>query len=420
VGTTLHDGTGQGMTSLFAITAKPPALRLIVGSGGTVTFTVSFANPPPAATVPFPAHANLVPQDAVVAPWLALDGPPGRHFAPNSTEVYTVKVAAPANAMPGTTAFRLDMIGDENPDEQYTQGPSVALEIEAAPIPKKKPPFWLWIAIAAAVLVIGGTALTFALTRGGQTPTPTPDTTPLTVSGVNFQPVDKNNVQITFTLSKPGTARIRYATSADLTNGTTVDAAVTSGNAMQATFGINRETQYFYQITATDRSGNNLTTLVKQVKIVRTFTITLTTVTLKRNHATAAVVSLFSYDLKQPPPSCRPTYTFTGSIGFGGGTPDAATFAFPGEAAPTVPKVYTVNHIETVQEDPARGLTLTVSGAFAQPSGAAFCKGLLDSASVTLTPAQDWGVGRTDVIAESADLLVSFSIKDELKSQFSA
>jgi hypothetical protein len=176
--------TGSGGTnasaSLFAITAKPPTLSLTQGGAGAVAFTVSFGAAPPAGTVPFPAHANLVPQDPTIAPWLILDGLAARAFAPNSTEVYTVKVTPPADARPDNYAFRLDMVGDENPDEQYTQGPTVSLAVAVATRPKRALPSWLWIVIAAVgLLAIVAIVLTVTL-HGRKAKVEVPDVSGLT------------------------------------------------------------------------------------------------------------------------------------------------------------------------------------------------------------------------------------------------
>lgn len=178
--TTPSNSASQGMTSLFAITAKPPALNLTQGGAGAVAFTVSFGAAPPAGTVPFPAHANLVSQDPTITPWLILDGPAARKFAPNSTEVYTVKVAPPADAAPGNYAFRLDMIGDDNPDEQYTQGPTVALAVAVAAQQKRRLPSWLWIIVAAVgLLAIVAIILTVTL-HGRKAKVDVPDVSGLT------------------------------------------------------------------------------------------------------------------------------------------------------------------------------------------------------------------------------------------------
>jgi hypothetical protein len=172
--TTPSNSASQGMASLFAITAKPPALNLTQGGAGAVAFTVSFGTASPAGTVPFPAHANLVPQDTAIAPWLILDGPAARKFTPNSTEVYTVKVGPPADAAPGNYAFRLDMVGDDNPDEQYTQGPTIALGVVPGEGKTRHLPRWWWI-VAAAIAALIIAVLAFLLLRRGGDTIPVPD-----------------------------------------------------------------------------------------------------------------------------------------------------------------------------------------------------------------------------------------------------
>src|SRR5215471_7299621 len=142
---TTSDGSTSTPTSLFAITAKPPALRLAAGASGTVAFTVSFAGSPSVGVSPFPAHANLVPQGQMAASWLTLEGESHRKFTPNSTEAYTVRVAVPAGTTLGSYTFRLDMVGDDAPDEQYTQGPTIALEVVPGEVHKRKLPSWWWI-----------------------------------------------------------------------------------------------------------------------------------------------------------------------------------------------------------------------------------------------------------------------------------
>jgi hypothetical protein len=204
----------NAIASIFAITAQPPTVRLTPDGSGAVTFTVSYTGAARADAVPFPAHANLVPQTPAIAPWLALEGPSGRRFAPNSTEVYTVTVALPADAAPGTYAFRLDMVGDENPDEQYTQGPAVALDVSVAALPARgKLPSWLWIVLAAvAVLIVGG-VLAIVLTRGKGGA--------LTVTNAAVTNVTREGATFTFTTNKAacGIAEFRKAGDPQFTSG---------------------------------------------------------------------------------------------------------------------------------------------------------------------------------------------------------
>jgi beta-lactam-binding protein with PASTA domain len=60
----------------------------------------------------------------------------------------------------------LDVASFSNPDEDFTEGPTVSLEILAAALPtaEKKFPIWIGVVIAAIVLLVGG-VLTWLLTR---------------------------------------------------------------------------------------------------------------------------------------------------------------------------------------------------------------------------------------------------------------
>jgi hypothetical protein len=412
--------------SLFAITAKPPTLRVAAGESGSIVFTVSYIGSLPTGTSALLAHAKIASEDqktaallaqAKPAGWISIDGEEDRRFTPNSTELYTVKAEPPVDTTPGDYPIRLDMVGDESPDDQYTRGPVIAIAVTDGPGPPPRK-WWLWIVIAAvALLVVGGTALTVALTHRHHTrtatlaPTGTPDTRVLAVSGVSFVAVDKNNIRIMFSLSKPGAARVRYGTSADLVTGTTIDAGSSDATSFTATFGISRESQYFYQITATDRFGASISTLVKPFKMVRTFTVTLTMITVKENHFVPPTFPTLI--------PCRPSYNFSEIVQYTSGTPSTKSFNFTEEFAPTVPKVYTVNHDETFDEDPARAITLTITGTLV-PSGTPGCLGPLATATATLAPADDWQAGRADVMAESADMRVTFTVRDQLTPQFTA
>lgn len=230
------------------------------------------------------------------------------------------------------------------------------------------------------------------------------DTTAPTVSAIAWIAVDKNNIKVTFTLNEPGTAKVRYGTAADLTGGTTIDATVVTGNNFSATFGLTRETQYFFQITATDTSGNSGSTLVKQVRLDRTLNFNLQTITVKLNHSLPAVF---------PFPQCDPSYTYMETVGYATGTPNTKTFSVNEPFAATVPKDYTVNHAETQTEDLSRSITLAVNGVTV-PTGNPGCLVALTPATATVTAAQDFQVGQPSVIAESADMKVTFVVTDTL------
>jgi hypothetical protein len=157
-------------TSIFAITAAAASVQLDANRHGVASFTVTNTT----ATA-LRGRARIVPLTAAAAPWLTLGGDAERDFAPGATQQYAVDVKVPPDAAPGSYSFRLDAVGVANPDEQYTQGPSVAFAVapQPGPVETKKQPFpWWIIAVAiAAVLVIAGGVTAFVLLRNVTVPT---------------------------------------------------------------------------------------------------------------------------------------------------------------------------------------------------------------------------------------------------------
>jgi hypothetical protein len=84
------------------------------------------------------------------------------------TQQYTVQATVPPTAAPGTYLFRLDMVGEDRPNEDYTQGPSIALTVPAA-VPAPRFPLWLLVVAAVVVLVLGGVIVALVLRGTGET-----------------------------------------------------------------------------------------------------------------------------------------------------------------------------------------------------------------------------------------------------------
>ena len=101
------------------------------------------------------------------AEWLSIAGEATRDFGPDAAEQVVVQLNVPPTSTPGSYSFRLDAVSEANPDEDYTEGPSVAFEIAAAaPAPKKKFPWWILVVIGAIVLLIVIGVVVWLLTRG--------------------------------------------------------------------------------------------------------------------------------------------------------------------------------------------------------------------------------------------------------------
>jgi phage tail-like protein len=67
-------------------------------------------------------------------------------------EQYVVKIESPSGAPAGSHAFRLDMVGVANPDEEYSQGPTITFT--TPPPAETGPAFPWWIPVAAVVILL--------------------------------------------------------------------------------------------------------------------------------------------------------------------------------------------------------------------------------------------------------------------------
>jgi beta-lactam-binding protein with PASTA domain len=89
--------------------------------------------------------------------WLSIAGETERDFGSGATEQFTVNFDAPG-APAGKYSFRLDVASSLNPDEDFTEGPPVNVEVGgAAPVAAKKGfPMWIIPVIAVGLLLVIG------------------------------------------------------------------------------------------------------------------------------------------------------------------------------------------------------------------------------------------------------------------------
>jgi beta-lactam-binding protein with PASTA domain len=78
-----------------------------------------------------------------------------RDFSPNATQQVNVQVVVPAGATPGNYNFRLDVASVSNPDEDYTEGPAIKIEVKQTVPPRPPFPFWIIPVIVVGLAVIG-------------------------------------------------------------------------------------------------------------------------------------------------------------------------------------------------------------------------------------------------------------------------
>ncbi len=136
------------MPSPFAITAATNTAMLDARREGAVTFTVTNIS-----GRALRGRANLVTVDPKGAKWLSIAGEAEREFNIAQTEQYTVKIAVPPDGAPGSYPFHLDMVGTDNPDENFTPGQQVTFQVPAEEVKPKPFPWWILV-VAAVVLVV--------------------------------------------------------------------------------------------------------------------------------------------------------------------------------------------------------------------------------------------------------------------------
>jgi hypothetical protein len=147
----------------FTVTAAGQKVNLDSSGAAQAPFTVTNTS---AQTLK--GRLLTRPNDPAKAEWLSVVGEAIRDFGPNAAEQVVVQLNVPPTSPPGSYSFRLDAVSEVDPDEDYTEGPSVAFEVAAPPPPqKKKFPWWIFAVIGAVVLLIIIGVVVFLLVRGG-------------------------------------------------------------------------------------------------------------------------------------------------------------------------------------------------------------------------------------------------------------
>jgi hypothetical protein len=155
-------GGGPGTPSLA------PALPGAPAGGGPAIVTA-----PAAATAEALKWLSFVEEGQPPAP-SANPQYTEQDFNNGGTQKFRVRIAVPPNAPGGIQNFYVHFTDVQMPDEEFTDSPIVSFEVPA-PAPKKGFPWWIPVAAAAVVLLIGAVIAVVALS-GNSTPTPTPTT----------------------------------------------------------------------------------------------------------------------------------------------------------------------------------------------------------------------------------------------------
>jgi hypothetical protein len=122
----------------FTVTAAGEKVALDASGRARVPFTVTNAS-----AQPLKGRLLTRPSEWAKPEWFSIVGESVRDFAPHAAEQVVVQVDVPPGSPPGSYSFRLDAVSEDDPDEDYTEGPSVAFDVAGRP-PQKKRAFWWW------------------------------------------------------------------------------------------------------------------------------------------------------------------------------------------------------------------------------------------------------------------------------------
>jgi hypothetical protein len=135
-------------TTYFSVTSPASELKLKAARVGQLSISVTNLTGHPRRVALQP-----VPADGAAPDWFTVVGEAEREFGLGETESYTVKVKVPPSVPAGSYAVRFDASAEDQPQEVFTAGPTIAVVV--GPPPKKRNiPKWAIVAAVAAVIAI--------------------------------------------------------------------------------------------------------------------------------------------------------------------------------------------------------------------------------------------------------------------------
>jgi len=149
----------------FTVTAAGQRVNLGISGAAQASFTVTNTS-----TQTLKGRMMARPADSAMPEWFSVIGESVRDFGPDASEQVVVQLSVPQTAPPGEYSFRLDAVSAVDPDEDYTEGPSVAFDVEAQAAPPKRKfpwvPWWVVAVIGGVLLLIIIAVVIWLLVRG--------------------------------------------------------------------------------------------------------------------------------------------------------------------------------------------------------------------------------------------------------------
>ena len=114
-----RDVSAVRVVPVFTVTAPSVTVTLAENRMGEVPFTVTNVG-----NRKLRARAKIAPAPGAPADWFSVVGDSERDFEIGAARQFVVRIDPPLGAPAGTYAFRLDAVGIEHPDDEYSEGPS--------------------------------------------------------------------------------------------------------------------------------------------------------------------------------------------------------------------------------------------------------------------------------------------------------
>jgi len=120
---------------VFTVTTPSVSLTLASNRMGEVPFTVTNVG-----NRALRARVRITPAPGAPPDWFSVVGDPEQDFELGAARQFVVRVDPPLGVPAGTYAFRLDAVGIEHPDDDYSEGPSCQVTVPGSKPPKLTTP----------------------------------------------------------------------------------------------------------------------------------------------------------------------------------------------------------------------------------------------------------------------------------------
>jgi hypothetical protein len=127
--------TAVKASPVFTVTTPSVSVTLAENRIGEVPFTVTNVS-----NRKLRARARVTPAAGAPAEWFSVEGDSEQDFEAGAARQFVVRIDPPLGAPAGSYAFRLDAIGIEHPDDDYSEGPSCQVTIPQSAPPRLTTP----------------------------------------------------------------------------------------------------------------------------------------------------------------------------------------------------------------------------------------------------------------------------------------